>query len=118
MRIHPEKLRQEFENPGIGHFVNAAAQLGLPSADEPPPECKGADARMKVVDPLTSTGPSLRALVVYESASALIVRFPRVVFVGALVQVRTEGRIVFGKARGCTSNGSEYEINIEKREIY
>jgi hypothetical protein len=72
---------------------------------------------MKVVNPLTSTGPSIRALVVNESSSALLVHFPRAVFTGALVQVRTQGKIVFGEARRCTSTGSGYEIYIEKKEL-
>jgi hypothetical protein len=103
MLTHPEMLTQEFGHPGTGDIVDGGA---------------GSDARMKVVNPLTSTGPSIGAWVVNESANTLLVRFPRVVFVGALVQVRTRGKIVFGEARSCTFKGSEYEIDIEKKEIY
>jgi hypothetical protein len=115
MLTHPEKARQDFGTPSTRV---APAQPDLPSVGELPCECAGADARMKVINPLTSTGPSVRALVVNESASELIVRFPRAVFAGALVQVRTQGKIVFGEARRCTSKGSEYEIYIEKKELY
>ena len=75
-------------------------------------------AHMKVIAPLTSTGPSIRARVVNDSATVLTVGFPHMVFTGALVQVRIDTRIVFGEARLCTPKGAEYEIEIEKREIY
>jgi hypothetical protein len=75
-------------------------------------------AHMKVIAPLTSTGPSVRGRVVNDSASVLIVRFPHIVFAGALVQIRIQRRILFGKARRCIAKESEYEIEIEKQEIY
>jgi hypothetical protein len=75
-------------------------------------------AHMKVIAPLTSTGPSIRGRVVNDSATMLTVGFPHMVFTGALVQVRIDSKIVFGKARRCTPCGSEYEIEIEKQEIY
>jgi hypothetical protein len=87
------------------------AQQGLHRIDE-------RVAYMKVIDPLTSTGPSVRSRVVSDSASLLIIRFPRIVFGGALVQIRMESKVLFGKARRCTANGGEYEIEIEKQEIY
>jgi hypothetical protein len=75
-------------------------------------------AHMKVIAPLTSTGPSILARVVTESANILIVRFPHIVFAGALVQVRMENKILFGEARSCTATESEFQIEIEKHEIY
>jgi len=75
-------------------------------------------ALMKVIAPLTSTGPAIPARVVKDSASVLIVRFPHIVYAGALVQVRIESRILFGEARRCIAKESEYEIEIEKQEIY
>jgi len=56
--------------------------------------------------------------VVSDSASLLIIRFPHIVFAGALVQIRIQSTVLFGKARRCTANGHEYEIEIEKQEIY
>jgi hypothetical protein len=75
-------------------------------------------AHMKVIAPLTSTGPSIRGHVVNDSATMLTVGFPHMVFTGALVQVRIDSKVVFGEARLCTPKGTEYEIEIEKREIY
>jgi hypothetical protein len=75
-------------------------------------------AHMKVICPLTSTGPLVGARVVSHSASILILRFAQIVFVGALVQIRMQGKMFFGIARRCTLQGSEYEIEIEKQEVY
>jgi hypothetical protein len=86
--------------------------------DDQPFEEMEIAAQMKIISPLTSTGPSVRARVVKESASMLIIGFPRIVFAGALVQIRIQSTIVFGIARRCTAKASEYEIEIEKQEIY
>jgi hypothetical protein len=112
MLTYPEKLTRVFGNAG------AFAQPGVRRMDDQ--ACEGTEivAHMKVIAPLTSTGPSVRARVVNDSPSMLIVHFPHLVFVGALVQIRIESRIVFGKARRCTAQESEYEIEIEKQEIY
>ena len=75
-------------------------------------------AFMKVVSPLTSTEPSARARVVNDSGDMLTILCPHIVFAGALVQIRIERKMVFGKARRCTAKGSEYEIEVEKQEIY
>jgi hypothetical protein len=91
------------------------AQQGLHRIDEQAPERV---AYMKVIDPLTSIGPSVRSQVVSDSAGLLIIRFPRIVFGGALVQIRIQSKVLFGKARRCRASGSEYEIEIEKQEIY
>jgi hypothetical protein len=85
---------------------------------EPPSDEMDIAAHMKIIYPLTSTGPSLGARVVKNSASLLIVGFPCIVFAGALVQIRMGNKIVFGVARRCTPKGSEYEVEIEKQEIY
>jgi hypothetical protein len=75
-------------------------------------------AHMKIIAPLTSTGPAVLARVVKDSASLLTVRFPHIVYAGALVQVRIESRILFGEARRCIAKESEFEVEIEKQEIY
>lgn len=75
-------------------------------------------AHMKVIAPLMSTGPAVRARVVKDSANVLTVRLPHIVFAGALVQIRIQSRILFGEARRCIAKESEYEIEIEKQEIY
>jgi hypothetical protein len=109
----------DFGNAGAANLVKVGfAQQGLHRMDEQPSEGTGIVAHMKVIAPLTSTGPSVRARVVNDSASVLIVRFPHIVFAGALVQIRIQSRILFGTARRCIAKESEYEIEIEKQEIY
>jgi hypothetical protein len=78
----------------------------------------GIVAHMKVIAPLTSTDAAISARVMNDSASVLIVRFPHIVFAGALVQIRIENRILFGKALRCIAKESEFEIEIEKQELY
>jgi len=107
---HPEKHIRDFGDAGA---ANLSRRL-----DEQASEGTGIVAHMKIIAPLTSTGPSVLARVVYDSASLLIVRFPHIVFTGALVQIRIQSRIMFGKARRCIAKESGYEIEIEKQEIY
>ena len=101
MLIYPEQVVREFDN---GWTLVKVAPERV--------------AYMKVIEPLTSTGPLVPAQVVSDSDGLLIIRFPRVVFAGALVQVRIQSKVLFGKARRCTASGREYEIEIEKQEIY
>ena len=94
------------------------AQQGFPRIDDQASEGTGIVAHMKVIAPLTSTEPAVRARVVNDSASVLIVRYPHIVFAGALVQIRIQGRILFGTARRCIAKESEFEVEIEKQELY
>jgi hypothetical protein len=119
MLIQCEKPVRDFANPGTASILKAGFGCQhLLRIDEPPSERMEIAAHMKIISPLTSTGPSLRARVVNDSAGMLIIGFPCIVFVGALVQIRMQNKIVFGIARRCTPKGSEYEIEIEKQEIY
>jgi hypothetical protein len=104
MLIYPEQVVREFDN----GWTLVKAGFDAPERV----------AYMKVIEPLTSTGPLVPAQVVSDSDGLLIIRFPRVVFAGALVQVRIQSKVLFGKARRCTASGREYEIEIEKQEIY
>lgn len=115
MPIHYEKPVLQFNNADT--TVKAAfARQGLNRIDGPAAGEPELIAYIKVISPLTSTGPSIRSLVLSDSASLLIVRFPHIVFAGSLVQVRIQSKILFGKARRCTANACEYEIEIEKQE--
>ena len=59
------------------------------------------DGRMKVIDPLMSSGPSARVEVVQWSGSEVCVRLPRQVFVGATIHLRTADKIFVGEVRDC-----------------
>jgi len=102
MLTNPERFTREPGNPLAQHASQGAEII----------------AHMKVISPLTSTGPSIRARVVSESEGRLVIRFPHVVFAGALVQVRIQNKIFFGQARRCITSGPDYEIEIEKQEVY
>ncbi|HEV1287123.1 MAG TPA: hypothetical protein VNU44_17515 [Bryobacteraceae bacterium] len=119
MQTNPRNSYEDFGNAVAANLVKVAfGQLGVGRMDEQASEGTEIVAHMKVIAPLTSTGPSIRARVVNASASVLTVRFPHIVFAGALVQIRIQTRILFGKARRCIAKDSEYEIEIEKQEIY
>jgi len=106
-------------NVGAANLVKVGfAQRGFRRMDEQASEGTGIVAHMKVIAPLISTEPAVRARVMNDSASVLIVRFPHIVFAGALVQIRIQNRVLFGKARRCVAMESEYEIEIEKQELY
>jgi hypothetical protein len=119
MLDHSEKFIREFANPAIPTMVKAGfAQRYVRWMDAHASGAMEIAAHMKIIAPLTSTGPSVPARVVYDSGSMLTIRFPHVVFAGALVQIRIQSKVVFGLARRCTAIGSEYEIEVKKEEIY
>jgi hypothetical protein len=72
---------------------------------------------MKVINPLTSTGPSARVEVVNWSDSEVCVRLPRQVFVGALIHLRAADKIFMGEVRQCHAMESGHEIHIRVNEI-
>jgi hypothetical protein len=69
-------------------------------------------ARVKVLNPLTSTGPSMHAELIGSSETDLHLRVPRCIFRGSSVQVRTHQGIVFGAVQSCVAAGSEFEIGV------
>ncbi len=69
-------------------------------------------ARVKVLDPLTSTGPSMHAELISSSATDLRVRVPRCIFRGSSVQVRTSEGIAFGAVQSCVPIATEFEIEV------
>jgi hypothetical protein len=74
-----------------------------------------APARIKVVNPLTSLGPSMQAEVLGCSDANLRVRVPRLIVAGSTVQIRTRGRTAFGEVRSSISTGAEFEIEVDVR---
>ena len=71
------------------------------------------DARVKVLDPITSLGPSGPAHVLAASSTGVHLRVYRVVFVGAMVQVRSSIGTVFGRVRYCFPSGSGFQIGVK-----
>jgi hypothetical protein len=119
MPTTPRNSYADFGDAGAANLAKVGfAQQGLCRWDKQASDGTASVAHMKVIAPLTSTGPSVRARVVNSSASVIIVRFPQIVCAGALVQIRIQSRVLFGTARRCIAKESEYEIEIEKEEIY
>jgi hypothetical protein len=74
------------------------------------------DARVKILDPITSLGPSGPAHVLSASSTGLHVKVYRLVFVGAMVQVRSSIGNVFGRVRYCFPVGSGFQIGVKIRK--
>jgi hypothetical protein len=72
-----------------------------------------AAARIKVLDPITSAGPSGPAHLLNASSRSLHMRVPRFIFVGALVHVRSSIGLAFGYVRYCIPAGSEFQIGVK-----
>jgi hypothetical protein len=119
MQTTPRNSRVDCGDAGAAKLLRLCfAQKGFRRLDQQASDKTEIVAHMKVIAPLTSTGPAVCARVVKDSASVLVLRFPHIVFAGSLVQVRIQSRILFGVARRCIAKESEFEIEIEKQEIY
>ena len=82
-----------------------------------PVDATGADpaavrARIKVLDPLTSMGPSMEAELLSSSDSDLQLKVPRWIIPGSAVQVLTSKGVVFGRVWSSTEAGSGFEVDI------
>ena len=76
------------------------------------------DGRMKVIDPLMSSGPSTRVQVLRWVDSEIWVRAPRRVLVGATVHLRTAAAIFVGEVRHCEPMDTEHEIRVLIKESF
>jgi hypothetical protein len=72
----------------------------------------GGRARVKVLDPMTSIGPSMEAELMSASDSDLRLRVPRWIIPGSDVQVLTPNGVVFGKAWFSVQAGAGFEIEV------
>jgi hypothetical protein len=77
-----------------------------------PQVVSSSEARIKVLDPITSNGPSGPAHLLNASTRSLHVRVPRSIFIGALVHVRSSIGLVFGYVRYCIPAGSGFQIGV------
>jgi hypothetical protein len=73
-------------------------------------------ARIKVLDPMVSLGPSFQGRVVNTSSKGLKVRGPRPILQGSVVQVRFRDRIVLGRVKYCLPVEDEFDIGVRLRE--
>lgn len=101
----------------IEHVRRFGAELREDRRKEPRLE-EDTPARLKILHPLISMGPSIHARILNRSASGVKLRVPHSVFVGALVLVRLPDGIVFGKVRYCISAGAEYQVGVYLKDNY
>ena len=73
-------------------------------------------ARIKVLDPMVSLGPSFHGRVVDSSGKGLKVRAPRSILQGSVVQVRFRDRIVLGRVKYCLPIEGEFYIGVRLKE--
>jgi hypothetical protein len=69
-------------------------------------------ACIKILDPLTSIGPSAPAQVLKASPQALHMRVSRLMLVGSQVHVRSLLGQRFGRVRYCFPVGPEFQIGV------
>jgi hypothetical protein len=102
---------------------DARASTGAPCQEEEerrsePRTQTNLPARLKVVDPLTSSGPSISVRVMDVSASGLGLKVPHCIYTGALVQVHLMDRVFFAEVRYCISAETEFQIGVRVKEIF
>jgi len=74
--------------------------------------------RLKLLDPVTSTGPPHQVEVIEISSGGLKIRTERSLIPKTLVQIRYEGKAVLGEVRYCIRVGAEYHAGIELKEEF
>jgi hypothetical protein len=73
-------------------------------------------ARMKSLNPLTSTGPSSKVRIVEISYHGMKLRVHREMLPGGLVQIIVGERILMGKVRHTRPCGNDFEVGIRLTE--
>jgi hypothetical protein len=73
-------------------------------------------ARMKSLNPLTSTGPSSRVRIVEISYHGMKLRVHREMLPGGLVQIIVGDQIVMGTVRHARHSGADFEVGIRLTE--
>lgn len=82
------------------------------AAHNPTASSAGLRARVKVLDPLTSIGPSMHAELLESSASDHKLWVPRWIIPGSTVQVLTPNGVVIGTVWFSAESGQGFEIEV------
>jgi hypothetical protein len=90
-------------SPDTGHLQGLEAD---PAVEVPMP------ARVKILHPMITAAPSMHAEILGFSGNGMQVRVPRLIVVGATVQVRSRHRVAFGSVRSSVPTGPDYEIEV------
>jgi hypothetical protein len=73
----------------------------------------GRVARVKSVEPVTSTSPPTAAVVTEWSRKGIMVRIRRYLTVGTIVQVHLEGEFSLWKVLCCIPAGNSFHVGLE-----
>ena len=76
-----------------------------------------AAARVKILQPMITTGPSMHAEILSFDEHTIRVRVHRLIVVGYTVQVRSGQRVAFGSVRSAVPVGSDYEIDVDVERL-
>lgn len=76
-----------------------------------------AAARVKILQPMITTGPSMHAEVLGFNEHRMSVRVPRMIVVGSTVQVRSGERVAFGSVLSSAAVGPDYEIEVDVERL-
>ncbi len=74
-------------------------------------------ARLKSLDPVTSTGPSTVVQVIEIARHGLKIFAHRLIHPGGLVQVTMFQEVITGKVRHCTAVGGGFHLGIERAKF-
>ncbi len=69
-------------------------------------------AKVKLLDPVTSTDPASQCRVLDISWHGLRLRASRFVCAGSLVQIRMSDRVVLGEVRYCNQDGDDFYVGV------
>jgi hypothetical protein len=75
-------------------------------------------AHVKVLNPLSSSGPPSPAHLILATAAGLVLRVTREIYRGALLQVRIDDCISLGKVRSCAAAGNDFLVNVQLVETF
>ena len=78
----------------------------------------GRIAKVKSLEPITSTRAPRFARVMECSQKGIMLRVRRYMTVGTVVQVRIEGEFSLGKVFCCISDGDGFQIGVEPVEAF
>src|SRR5437016_4165430 len=104
-----------FDVPPCGEFVETR-----PNVEEHRTSTRrlvNCPARVKALDPLTSTRPPSMAQVVEFSEQGLKLRMQRSMITGTLVQLHVERSFSLWKVRYCQPDGDQYHVGLEMAKI-
>jgi anti-sigma factor RsiW len=76
------------------------------------------ETRLKVLNPISSTGASVKASVIGVSTKGVKLRVETAVMVGAMVQIRLKESLALAEVRYCNEAGDEFHVGLRLLESF